>query len=125
MLVLLFGLVTAFWLRARPTTTSYDQQRSVTRLERLAAMRQEEDSKVSSYAWVDKAKGVARIPVSQAMELVTAELKAKPVQASAVPVENPYPAGLATPAPAAPAPAAAPAVQPAAQPAAATPGAKP
>lgn len=38
----------------------------------LAAMRAEEDAILESYAWVDETAGVARIPVTRAMEILAA-----------------------------------------------------
>jgi hypothetical protein len=36
----------------------------------LAALRLEEDTVLDNYAWVDKAHGIVRIPIAQAMQLV-------------------------------------------------------
>jgi hypothetical protein len=36
----------------------------------LAALRAEEDAALHSYGWVDKGRGVARIPVEEAMRLL-------------------------------------------------------
>jgi len=35
-----------------------------------AALRASEDARLSSYGWVDRANGVARIPIDRAMELI-------------------------------------------------------
>ena|ERR1043166_1390555 len=42
----------------------------VTPTEQLKAMRTEEDKILQSYGWTDKQKGIARIPIEQAMELL-------------------------------------------------------
>jgi hypothetical protein len=42
----------------------------VTPEEQLKAMRAEEDKILQSYGWADKQKGIARIPIEQAMELL-------------------------------------------------------
>jgi hypothetical protein len=61
-----------------------------------AALRASEDARLSSYGWVDRAGGVARIPIERAMELT--------VQ-TGVPGGKPFPPPPAeAPAPAAPAP---------------------
>jgi hypothetical protein len=39
----------------------------------LKAVRREEEQVLDSYAWVDKARGIVRIPVARAMELVAKE----------------------------------------------------
>ena len=50
----------------------------------------EEAAAISSYAWVDRANGVARIPVERALEIVAER---------GLPVPPPLPAGAAAPAP--------------------------
>ncbi len=45
------------------------------RLEKIAKLRQEQDKLASSYGWVDKAKGIAHIPISKAMEIIVADLR--------------------------------------------------
>jgi hypothetical protein len=39
----------------------------------LKTVRREEEQVLDSYAWVDKARGIVRIPVARAMELVAKE----------------------------------------------------
>jgi hypothetical protein len=84
---------------------SYDDQRGTARLAKLQALRAEEQKTLSNYSWANKEKGVARIPIDRAMELVAADLKNATASASSVKVENPYPAGLPAQAPAATQPA--------------------
>ncbi|HEY2989492.1 MAG TPA: hypothetical protein VGL11_17300 [Candidatus Binatia bacterium] len=43
----------------------------------LQQMRQEEESVLNGYAWVDKEKGIVRIPVERAMELLAEKEKGK------------------------------------------------
>ncbi len=49
----------------------------------LKTMRQEEDTVLKNYAWIDPDRGVVRIPIDRAMELVAhrgaAALKAQPI----------------------------------------------
>jgi len=63
---------------------------------------------LNSYAWVDKGKGIARIPIDRAVQLTVRDLASKkpaPANPIATPAEAPAPA--ASPAPAvSPAPAA-------------------
>jgi hypothetical protein len=89
-----------------PAAPDEDAARAAERSKALADLRTENEQKLGSYAWVDKAKGQVQIPIEKAVELTIAELNRRP----------PAPAGpIATPAPAAPAaqPAASPAAQPA------------
>lgn len=50
----------------------------------------EEEAAISSYAWVDRANGIAQIPVERALEIVAER---------GLPVPPPLPAGAAAPAP--------------------------
>jgi hypothetical protein len=43
----------------------------------LALLRAEEDSQLSSYAWVDKPAGIVRIPIDRAMDLMVEREKKK------------------------------------------------
>lgn len=93
-LFLLFGLLAAFWFRLGGRTESYDDKRAADRMTKLSALLKENNQRLNGYALVNKEKGIVQVPIDDAMKLVLPELKAKPVQASAVKVENPYPAGL-------------------------------
>lgn len=96
-----FVLAVLAWFKFQGTKQTYEDQRAELRLSKLKALRAEESQTLSNYAWASKEKGLARIPIDRAMELVAAELKNATVAPSQVKVENPYPAGLATqPAPA-------------------------
>jgi hypothetical protein len=114
----LFGLIVLAVIGPSPRTNDYEEARAKKRMEKLKALREETQKDLTTYAWVDKNKGVARIPIDRAMEVTVADLAQK----------KPAPAGpIATPATQA-APAAAPATggspAPAAsqQPSAAQPG---
>jgi len=112
LLFLLFGFVVAAVIGPTVRSSDYEQKRAANRLTKLQALREQDATALTSYAWVDKTKGTVRIPIERAMELSLTELARK----------KPAPAGpIATPTPAETAPAAA--ATPAATPAAA--GAKP
>lgn len=49
----------------------------VERKANLAEVQAKQQELISEYAWVDKANGVVRIPVEQAMKLVVEELESK------------------------------------------------
>jgi hypothetical protein len=68
--------------------------------ERLLALRAEEESKLSRYQWVDRNKGVVRVPLERAKALLIAERAAPP---PAPPAPAAAPAGAPGAAPAAPA----------------------
>ena len=89
-LFVFFGAIVAIAFSAMPRGSTYEQDRAKNRIEKLKTAR-DEWAKAQGYGWVDKAKGIARIPIERAMELEVAELQAK----------KPVPAGpIATPAPA-------------------------
>src|SRR5215471_18463587 len=107
-LFVLFGLIVIAVIGPSPRTSDYEETRAKKRMERLKALHEETQKELTTYAWVDKNKGVARIPIDRAMEITVAELAQK----------KPAPAGPITTQPAQAAPAAtAPHQQGAAQPA--------
>ncbi|PYL59461.1 MAG: hypothetical protein DMF24_13080, partial [Verrucomicrobia bacterium] len=100
LLFALFGVIVLAVVGPSPRRSDYEETRSKKRVENLKKLREETEKDLTTYAWVDKNKGVARIPITRAMELAVAELVQK----------KPGPAGpIATPAtqtsPASPAPA--------------------
>lgn len=80
-LFLLFALLTmlVFGLSRRGDT--FEQRRAAARLEKLKTTREEAAKALESYAWADKAKGVVRLPISRAIELTMADLRARKVSA--------------------------------------------
>ncbi len=52
----------------------------------LKAFREAEDETLNTYGWVDKQKGIVRVPISQAMEMVVK--KGLPVRTAAPPAEG-------------------------------------
>jgi hypothetical protein len=106
----LFLTLASWWLRLTPAGETYDEKRVANRVKNLSELSLAESQKLKNYAWVDKDKGLVRIPLERAMILALADLQARQVQPSMVAVENPYPNGLQTVAPAVAAAAATPAV---------------
>jgi hypothetical protein len=89
-LFVFFGAIVAIAFGTMSRGSTFEADRAKNRTEKLKTA-QEEWAKNQGYGWVDKAKGVARIPIERAMEIELAELQAK----------KPAPAGpIATPAPA-------------------------
>jgi hypothetical protein len=112
LLFLFFGIFVFVLVAAAPHGNNYEQKRAEAREKKLNDARNAATRELNSYAWVDKGKGVARIPIDRAMQLTLRDLASK----------KPEPANpIATPAEAA-APAASPAA-PAVSPAPASPGA--
>jgi len=102
-LFVLFGLIVLAVIGPSLRTSDYEETRAKKRMERLNALHEENQKELTTYAWVDKNKGVARIPIDRAMELTVADLAQKkpaPAGPIAMPPAQTAPAG-ASPAPAA------------------------
>jgi hypothetical protein len=123
LLFALFGVIVLAVIGPLPRSSDYEETRAKKRIETLKTVREEAEKSLTTYAWVDKSKGVVRVPISRAMELTTAELttqKPAPAGPIATPQEQ------AQPAPASPAPAGSPkagATQPAGSPSTTAPAA--
>ena len=73
----------AFLLRpAGVTPDTILEKAAMERWDKLQKLKTEQTKDATSYGWIDKDKGVARIPVEKAMEIVTVKLRG----------ENPRPA---------------------------------
>jgi hypothetical protein len=99
-LFVLFGLIVLAVIGPSPRSNDYEEMRAKKRMERLKALNEETQKDLTTYAWIDKNKGVARIPIDRAMELTVADLAQKK-PAAAGPIATP--AAPAAPAPAPPA----------------------
>jgi hypothetical protein len=126
LLFALFGVIVLAVIGPAPRGSDYEQTRAKKRAELLKTSREEAAKALTTYGWIDKNKGVARIPIERAMELTVAELaQQKPAPAGPIAVpEAQAPAAPASPGPASPAPAGSPqpgAAQPAASPSGQTP----
>src|SRR5216684_5704455 len=77
LLFVLFGVIVLAVIGPTPRAGTYEQKRAKAREEKLKTAREEDAKMLGSYAWIDKNKGVARIPVARAMELTVAELAQK------------------------------------------------
>jgi hypothetical protein len=104
-LFVLFGLIVLAVIGPSPRTSDYEEARAKKRMEKLKALREETQKDLTTYAWVDKNKGVARIPIDRAMEVTVADLAQKkpaPAGPIATPAAQTAPAGASPAAPAAP-----------------------
>ena len=96
----LFGLIVLALIGPSPRTDNYEQARAQKRAEVIKTVRDEE-AKLTTYAWIDKEKGIAQIPINRAMQIMGDELaKQKPAPANpiATPAAAAPPAGAALPA---------------------------
>jgi len=126
LLFALFGVIVLAVIGPAPRGSSYEETRAKKRVENLKTTQEEAAKALTTYGWIDKNKGIARVPIERAMELTVAEL-AQQKPAPAGPIATPEPqaaAAPASPAPASPAPGASPQTSPA-QPAASPPAQTP
>lgn len=104
LLFAVFGLFVLVVIGASPRGDHYEKQRAQARTERLKKAREETTKALTTYGWVDKAKGTAHLPITQAMHLTMMELSQKqPTAANPIAPETP-PAGAQAAAPASPPP---------------------
>lgn len=124
LLFALFGVIVFAIIGPMPRGSDYEEMEAKSRMEKLKTVREDAQKALTTYAWIDKNKGVVQIPISRAMKLMGAELaKQKPAPAGPIVVLQEQ-AALAPPG--SPAPAASPkagAAQPAASPGAPAPAA--
>jgi hypothetical protein len=102
-LFVLFGLIVLAVIGPSPRTSDYEETRAKKRMEKLKTLHEESQKELTTYAWVDKNKGDARIPIDRAMEVTVVDLAQKkpaPAGPIATPPAQTAPAG-ASPAPAA------------------------
>ncbi|MGH7983596.1 MAG: hypothetical protein ACREFF_10715 [Candidatus Udaeobacter sp.] len=88
LLFVLFGVIVLAVVGPSQRGSDYEETRAKKRIENLKKLREETEKDLTAYAWVDKNKGVARIPISRAMELTVAEL-AQRKPAAAGPIATP------------------------------------
>jgi len=117
LLFALFGVVVLAIIGPLPRGSDYEETRAKKRMENLKTSREDADKALNSYAWIDKNKGLVRIPIGRAMEVTIAQL-AQQKPAAAGPIATPEtqaasPAPAGSPQPSATQPAASP--SPAAQ----------
>jgi hypothetical protein len=102
LLFALFGVIVLAVIGPMPRGSDYEETRAKKRMEKLKTVREDAEKALNTYAWVDKSKGVVRIPISRAMELTTADLaKQKPAPAGPIATpqaQSPAPATSAAPA---------------------------
>jgi len=104
LLFALFGVIVLAIIGPAPRGDSYEQTRVKKRLDGLKTLREQDAQALTTYAWVDKSKGVARIPIERSMELMVAQLAQKrPAPAGPIATPSPPAAASAPASPAAPA----------------------
>jgi hypothetical protein len=74
MLFALFGIIVLAVIGPAPRGSDYEETRAKKRVGNLKTSREEATKAQTTYGWIDKNKGVARIPIERAMKLTVAEL---------------------------------------------------
>ncbi len=100
LLFVIFGVIVLAVIGPTPRGDTYEQTRAKNREQKLKALREENAKTLTTYGWMDKKKGVVRIPISHAIELTIAELANKKPE-PAYPIATPPPQPSVTAAPAA------------------------
>jgi hypothetical protein len=101
LLFLFFGIFVLVLVAATPHGNNYEAKRAEAREKKLNDARNAATQELNSYAWVDKGKGIARIPIDRAMQLTLRDLASKkPAPANAIEAPAQTPAPAASPAPA-------------------------
>jgi hypothetical protein len=101
LLFLFFGIFVLVLIAATPQGNNYEAKRAEAREKKWNDARNTATQELNSYAWVDKGKGIARIPIDRAMELTLRDLASKkPARENPIETPAPAPASGASPAPA-------------------------
>ncbi|MEA3210478.1 MAG: hypothetical protein QOE70_3535 [Chthoniobacter sp.] len=95
--LLLGAIIFIMSIAAGPSAGDLDQKRADQRQATHERLEKEAAETLASTAWVDKGKGIARVPVTDVFAATAAELKAKKPAASQVKVEPPLPMPVADP----------------------------
>ena len=94
----LFGLLAMVVIKASPRGSDYEKKRAEVRAKKLEDAQKENLTALTTYGWVDKNKGVARIPINQAMQIMLAELPdKKPTAAGPIVAASPSAAPQTSP----------------------------
>jgi hypothetical protein len=100
LLFLFFGIFVLVLVAIAPHGNTYEAKRAQAREEKLKTTRDTANKELNAYAWVDKAKGVARIPIARALQLTLRDLASKkPAPANPIEAPAPTPVPAASPAP--------------------------
>ena len=100
LLFLFFGIFVLVLVAATPHGNTYEAKRAEAREKKLNDTRNAATQELTSYAWVDKGKGIARIPIDRAMQLTLRDLASKkPAPANPIEAPAPTPVPAASPAP--------------------------
>jgi len=72
-----FGMLAFAAVKASPHGNDYEKKRAEARAKKLEDAQKENLTALTTYGWVDKSKGIARIPINHAVKLALADLAEK------------------------------------------------
>jgi serine/threonine-protein kinase len=98
-LFMLFGVIVLAFIGPSLRTDNYEQTRARKRMENLKTLREADAKALTTYGWIDQAKGSAHIPIDRAMQLAVTELAQKKPTAAYPVAPTPAPASTAAPQP--------------------------
>jgi hypothetical protein len=97
LLFALFGVIVLAVIGPGPRGSDYEETRAKKRADVLKTTRDEATKALTTYGWIDKNKGVARVPIERAMELTIVELaQRKPAPAGPIATPEPQPTAAST-----------------------------
>ena len=92
LLLAIFAFGILFWVRSAPAPAdNLKLRRAQGRSEARTKLDEQYAAQLGTAGWVDKKKGIAHVPIEEAMTMTVAELKAKKVAASTVKLDAPLP----------------------------------
>jgi len=86
LLFALFGVIVLAIIGPMPRGSDYEETRAKKRMENLKTAQEDAEKALNTYAWVDKNKGVVRIPIDRAMELIAQRGLSTTPQAGVMPL---------------------------------------
>src|SRR3954466_9477370 len=90
-LLLIFAAIVMYWVRSNGSPDEVSTRRAQGRIATREQLTKKYNDQLGATGWTDKTKGIAHIPIADAMQLALVELKGKKVGASSVKVEAPLP----------------------------------
>jgi hypothetical protein len=85
----IFALLVVYWVRSEAPGDDITARRNEDRKKARVELQKNHEQQLQTTGWIDKAKGVAHVPVADAMKLALVELQAKTAGPSTVKVEPP------------------------------------
>lgn len=89
--LVVFALIVYIWIQKSGPTRDIEDKRATARYSKRAELQKSDEEKLGSVGWVDKPKGIVRLPIADARRLVVDDLRARKPVASQIKVEPSLP----------------------------------